>query len=342
MSFLLAIGMVLASLLLSAGVVWGAIGYAHRRGILDHPGYRRSHTLPTPRGGGVGIVLAALATVPAALLLPPTPWPLSVASGLAVALVLVALVGWLDDHRSLPVWPRFGVQLFAAALFSGLLLRTGLSWWWWPLLIVAGSWSVNLHNFMDGIDGLLALQAVFVATGLGLLSWSAGQPSLGLACACSAAGCAGFWLYNRSPARIFMGDVGSGSVGLLLFMLVAMLWRVDSSLLWPCLILCSAFVADASLTLLSRMLRGRRWYTAHREHLYQWMVRRGRSHGQVVMMYLGWNLLVASPLALIARFYPRMALPFCVAAYLAAAATWLALKRRLVRRHMRKVRHVVT
>ncbi|WP_329743246.1 glycosyl transferase family 4 [Dyella sp. A6] len=261
--------------------------------------------------------------------------------GLAVALLLVALVGWLDDHRSLPVLPRFGVQLLAASLFSALLLRTGMSWWWWPFLVIAGGWSVNLHNFMDGIDGLLAQQGVFVTATLAVLSYSVGQAPLGLACACSAAACAGFWFYNRSPARIFMGDVGSGSVGLLIFMLIAMLWQVDPNLLWPGLILCSAFVTDASLTLLSRMLRGRRWYTAHREHLYQWMVRRGRSHKQVVTIYLGWNLLIASPLALTSRIDPRMALPFCVVAYLAAAATWLALKRRLLRRHVQEVRHVI-
>jgi UDP-N-acetylmuramyl pentapeptide phosphotransferase/UDP-N-acetylglucosamine-1-phosphate transferase len=339
---MLAIGMMLASLLLSAGVVRLAIGYAHRRGMLDHPGYRRSHTLPTPRGGGIGVVVAVLATVPACLLLLPAAWPAVLVAGLAAAFVLVALVGWLDDHRPLPILPRFGVQLLAAALFSGLLLGTGLSWWWWPLLIVAGAWSVNLHNFMDGIDGLLAQQGVFVATGLAVLAGLAGQPALCAACVCTATACGGFWCYNRSPARIFMGDVGSGSLGLLLFMLIAMLWRIEHRLLWPALILCSAFVTDASLTLLSRMQRGRRWYNAHREHLFQWMVRKGCSHTGGVARYLGWNLLVALPLAAASLFVPGMALPFCVVAYLAAAATWLALKRRLLRRNLHKVRHVAT
>jgi UDP-N-acetylmuramyl pentapeptide phosphotransferase/UDP-N-acetylglucosamine-1-phosphate transferase len=310
--------------------------------MLDQPGRRRSHTLPTPRGGGIGIVAAVLATVPASLLLLPVAWPSAIAAGLAAAFALVALIGWLDDHRPLPVLPRFGIQLLAAALFSALLIGTGLSWWWWPLLVVAGAWSVNLHNFMDGIDGLLAQQGVFVAAGLAALAWLAGQPALCAACACTAAACGGFWRYNRSPARIFMGDVGSGSLGLLLFMLITMLWRIEHRLLWPALILCSAFVADASLTLLSRMQRGRRWYTAHREHLYQWMVRKGGSHTGGVARYLGWNLLVAMPLAAASLFIPGMALPFCVVAYLAAAATWLALKRRFLRRTPHKVRHVIT
>jgi UDP-N-acetylmuramyl pentapeptide phosphotransferase/UDP-N-acetylglucosamine-1-phosphate transferase len=332
--------MVLAALLLSAGMVRAAIGYAHRRGMLDQPGYRRSHRVPTPRGGGIGIVLAVLLTLPGCLRLLPAAWPAALVTGLAVALAAVALVGWLDDHRSLPILPRFAAQLGAAGLFSALLLATGLAWWWWPCLVLAGTWSINLHNFMDGIDGLLAQQTVFVASGLGAIAWLAGQPALCAACLCTAAAGAGFWRYNASPARIFMGDVGSGSLGLLLFMLVAMLWRVEHRLLWPSLILCSAFVTDASLTLLSRMQRGRRWYSAHREHLYQWMARKGGSHTGGVARYLGWNVLVALPLAAASLFIPGMALPFCIVAYLAAAATWLALKRRLLRRNLHKVRHV--
>ncbi|MDO1527301.1 glycosyl transferase family 4 [Fulvimonas sp. R45] len=330
---LLAPGLVLVSLLLSAGVVRAAIGYAHRRGMLDRPGQRRSHAVPTPRGGGIGVVVAVLVTLPVCLRLLAPAWPVTLVVALALAFAVVALVGWWDDHRPLPVLPRFSAQLAAAALFTAALLATGgLSWWWAPLLVLGGTWSVNLHNFMDGIDGLLAQQTVFVAAGLAVMAWLAGQPALCTACACLAAAALGFWRYNRSPARIFMGDVGSGSLGLLLFMLIAMLWRVEHRLLWPALALCSAFVTDAGLTLLSRMLRGRRWYTAHREHLYQWMVRSGCSHTGGTARYLGWNVLVALPLASASLFVSGMALPFCMVAYLAAAATWLALKRRLSRR----------
>jgi UDP-N-acetylmuramyl pentapeptide phosphotransferase/UDP-N-acetylglucosamine-1-phosphate transferase len=340
---MLAIGMVLASLLLALIVVRAAIGYAHRRGLFDQPGQRRSHSLPTPRGGGVGVMLAALLTMPICLLLLPQAWPAGLVAGLLVATVLVALVGWWDDHHSLPVLPRFGVQLLAVAGFSSVLLAAGgLSWLWWPLLVLAGAWSINLHNFMDGIDGLLAQQGIFVAGGLSVLAWAAGQPSLADACACLAAACLGFWWFNRSPARIFMGDVGSGGIGLLLFVLIAMLWARGHGLLWPALILCSSFVTDASLTLLSRIGRGRRWYTAHREHLYQWMVRSGCTHAAGGARYMAWNLLVAAPMAGVASCFPRMALSTCIVAYLASAAAWLALKRRLLRRDLRKVRHVAT
>lgn len=338
----LTLGWLLASLLITVLLVRAAIGYAHRRGMLDQPGQRRSHRLPTPRGGGIGIVVATLICAPGALWSLPMAWPAGVIAGLFVALFLVALVGWWDDHRSLPVLPRLAAQLLATGIFSMTLLATGLSWGWLPLLLADGVWSINLHNFMDGIDGLLAQQAIFVGTGLALLAYASAQPALATAAATLAAAALGFWCFNRPPARIFMGDVGSGSVGLLIFMFSAMLWQQDHGLLWPALILSSAFVADATLTLLTRMWRGRRWYTAHREHLYQWLVRRGGTHARADAAYLGWNLLIAAPLAWLAWSHLQMALPITIVVYLGAAAMWLALKRRCLRRHLPKAFHVAT
>ena len=333
-------GWLLTSLLITLLLVRGAIVYAHRRGMLDHPGQRRSHHLPTPRGGGIGIVVAMLVCLPGALWSQPAAWPSSVIAGLLAALLLVALAGWWDDHRALPVLPRLGAQVLAVGVFSLALLTTGLSWWWLPLLLIGGVWSINLHNFMDGIDGLLAQQAIFVGGGLALLAWGVAQPALALATAALATATLGFWYYNRPLARIFMGDVGSGSVGLLIFAFSAMLWRQDHALLWPALILSSAFVVDASLTLLTRMWRGRRWYTAHREHLYQWLVRRGGTHARADAIYLGWNLLIAAPMAWLAWSHLRMALPITMVVYLGAAAAWLALKRRYLRRHVSRASHV--
>lgn len=334
------IGWLPVAFLITWLLVRAAIGYAHRRGMLDQPGQRRSHRLPTPRGGGIGIVIAMLACLPGALWSLPAAWPPSVIAGLLAALFLVALAGWWDDHRALPVLPRLGAQVLGVGVLSLTLLMPGLSWWWLPLLLIGGVWSVNLHNFMDGIDGLLAQQAIFVGCGLALLAWAAAQPALAIAAASLAAAAVGFGYYNRPPARIFMGDVGSGSIGLLIFGFSTMLWRVDHALLWPALILSSAFVVDASLTLLTRLCSGRRWYTAHREHLYQWLVRRGATHAQVDAAYLGWNLLIAAPLAWLVCSHLRMALPVTMVVYLGAAATWLSLKRRCLRRHRPKAPHV--
>jgi UDP-N-acetylmuramyl pentapeptide phosphotransferase/UDP-N-acetylglucosamine-1-phosphate transferase len=337
------LGWSLVALAVAAVVARAAISYAHRRGMLDQPGQRRSHTLPTPRGGGIGIVLACLVAWPGVLWSLPGPWRMPLIAGVEISLLLVAAIGWWDDHRPLRQWPRLGVQLLATTLLgAGLLAGADLSWWWLPLLALAGGWSINLHNFMDGIDALLAQQGLVVAAGAGCLAASAGQPALAGAAFVTAAACLGFWVYNRPPARIFMGDVGSGSVGLLLFALSAMLWRIQPALLWPALILSSSFVADASLTLLNRFLRGRRWYAPHREHLYQWLVRSGRTHKRAAAWYLCWNVLVAAPVALFARLHPAMALPACVAVYTAAGATWIVTKRRCVRRVSQRDRHVAT
>jgi UDP-N-acetylmuramyl pentapeptide phosphotransferase/UDP-N-acetylglucosamine-1-phosphate transferase len=336
----MAMGWLLAALLITLLLVRGAIVYAHRRGMLDQPGQRRSHSMPTPRGGGIGVVLAMLICLPGALCSLPAAWPVSVIASLVGALLLVALAGWWDDHRPLPVLPRLGAQLLAVLWFSLTLMATGLSWWWLPLLLGAGTWSINLHNFMDGIDGLLAQQAIFVASGLAWIAWVALQPALAVAAGSLAAASLGFWFYNRPTAQIFMGDVGSGSIGLLIFAYTAMLWRLDHALLWPALILSSAFVVDASLTLLTRMLRGRRWHTAHREHLYQWLVRSDGTHARTDMAYLAWNLLIAAPLTWLACSHLRIALPITIVLYLTAAAVWLALKRRCLRRNLPGGRHV--
>lgn len=337
-----AIAWMLASLLLSMLLVRAAIAYAHRRGMLDQPGQRRSHSIPTPRGGGAGLVIAVWLTMTSALIVLPGVWPSVLIAGSAIATLLVAAVGWWDDHHALPVLPRLGVQLLAVLLFTASLLDGTLSWLWLPVLLLAGVWSINLHNFMDGIDGLLAQQIIFVGSGLALLSASAEQPSLATSAACLAAAGLGFWWYNRPRARIFMGDVGSGTAGLLIFMLTAMLWRVETDLLWPALILSSAFMVDAALTLLNRILRGRRWYTAHREHLYQWLVRSGFTHSSGGGCYLAWNVVVAAPLAMLAWIFPRLAFLICAVVYLAACAAWTLAKRHCLRRVSHKAHHVTT
>ncbi|UPG87355.1 glycosyl transferase family 4 [Luteibacter aegosomatis] len=331
-------GCAVAALVVSFASVRAAIAYAHRRGMLDAPGRRRSHTLPTPRGGGIGIVLGVLAGMPAALVLLPGSPGATVVAAFSVATVAVAAIGWLDDHGSLPIRPRLLIQLAATLLLClAVASRTSSLLWAIPLLL-AGVWCINLHNFMDGIDGLAAQQAMFFGAASAALAWSAGSPAIAGSALTMAAAATGFWWFNRSPARIFMGDVGSGTLGLFVFALSAMLWAFRTNLLWPALIFSSAFVIDATLTLLVRMLRGARWYTPHREHLYQWLVRRrGASHRRVALGYLAWNIMVCIPVAWIAYRSPAVA-PGCFGAvYLAGAAVWRTGKRHCLRRRERHV-----
>lgn len=289
-----------AACAVSAAFVWAAIRYAHRRRLIDQPGQRRSHRVPTPRGGGIGIVVAvvasglALATTDAAAPLPSFAW-------LLLPILAVALVGWIDDHGGLSARTRFATHC-AAALVIALPFWLGgaapLPGGWtvllMPFLVLALAWSINLHNFMDGIDGLLALQAIFVFATIAALLHAQAPPTFPYLLAWLAA-TAGFVPFNFPRARIFMGDVGSGVLGLLVA--VAVLWQLSApAVAWASgVAACSAFVTDATCTLLSRMLRGRRWYSAHREHLYQWLARSGFSHAQVVALYMGWNLLIVLP-----------------------------------------------
>ena len=299
----------LAAAALSAVATWFAIGYARRRRLIDEPGIRRSHSEPTPRGGGIGMVIAALVCA----CLPALARPVSsrfAAPALIGAIAIVAAVGWLDDHRGLPARWRLAAHCLAAIVFllpvilplvlvpAAVEMRfsVGAPLVWASLLavVIAIVWFINLHNFMDGIDGLLAAQAIFVFAALALLCSFASEPHAGQI-AVFAAAVVGFLPFNFPRARIFMGDVGSGTLGLLIA--IAVLWQMSAPRIAIAsgILLCSAFVTDATCTLVSRILRGRRWYSAHREHLYQWLARSGFRHSGVVAIYMAWNLVVVVP-----------------------------------------------
>ena len=313
-------------------VVIASLAYAHRRGLLDQPGQRRSHTHPTPRGGGIGIVAAVLLCAMPALALLPQAWPVSTVVVLALALLAVAAVGWRDDHGDLPALPRFAVHLLASFAVGAVLLwpfaqTDPKAWAWLFAIALVFTGSINAHNFMDGIDAILALQALFVLSGYALLAHGLGATALTAACLASAAACLGFLLFNLPPARIFMGDVGSGMLGLLVAAVAGLLVQRSIALLWPCAILASAFVADAALTLASRVLAQKRWYTAHREHLYQWMTRAGGSHAKTDGAYVLWNLIIVAPAAWAAVRWPAYGIAFCVGIYALSALVWWCGKR---------------
>ena len=332
---------------LAASGTWLGIVYARRRRLLDHPGQRRSHRIPTPRGGGIGMVAGLLFAVGAAAA-PADPAVRIVALAVLGAIVIVAGVGWIDDHRGLRAWMRLVAHGLAAAvvlaapavLFGsfdsparpGTLLMYSLAAAFPAVAIV---WSINLHNFMDGIDGLAALQAVFVLVALALLFRHAGYRNEAGCMALFATAVAGFVPFNFPRARVFMGDVGSGVLGLVIAL--AVLWQMTLPAIATAsgLVLCCAFATDATCTLLSRLWRGRRWYSAHREHLYQWLVRCGWSHARVVASYMGWNLLIVLPVVVWMNQLPAGADAqrwlACGGAYAAAAGVWWVGKRLCLR-----------
>lgn len=283
------------ALALAAGLLIAAAvrRYAVSRALLDPVEGRRLHRIPTPRGGGLAMVLPVLATL----------LGLAVAAGgrpgdfaPTAALALVALVGWMDDHRGLPVLPRLGAHAMAGLLLAtwigqllpanaagGLLLVLAF------LLVVT---SINLTNFMDGANGMVTLPAIAVGA---LAVWGAARwpavlgaeaallTTLGAVLAGSALG---FLPWNWPRARLFMGDVGSGALGLCFALLVLQAAVVEPRLALAMLLLLAPLWLDASLTLLGRAWRRERVWIAHRQHLYQWWVRCGASHATVSLAYL--------------------------------------------------------
>jgi Fuc2NAc and GlcNAc transferase len=312
-AFLMALACLLGAAIVTAIV--RKLAVAH--GLLDVPNERSSHGVTTPRGGGLSVVLL---TSVAALVLTQREvmdfdfFIASTGGGLAVG-----LVGFLDDRRPLPAAIRLAVHV-AAALWAltwlgGLpplqfgehLVRFG--WEGYLLGVVLITWALNLFNFMDGIDGLAASEAIYVAWGAAALaamqSMTGGIPELALA---FGAACAGFLVWNWPRARIFMGDVGSGYMGYLLALMAIGASRHDSAALWVWLILGGLFFMDASVTLLRRVLQGVPIQEAHRTHAYQWLARRWRSHRRVTLAAAAVNLLWLLPCAFLATSYPTRAM----------------------------------
>jgi Fuc2NAc and GlcNAc transferase len=298
--------------------------YALVRRLLDTPNARSSHRAPVPRGGGVAIVVSALSGSVAL-------WWLDAVTGRALAgLVLggllVAAVGYLDDHRDVRARWRIVVHGLAA---TGLLVAVGgLS----PLAflgmtvapgIIGGVvvwlstvWIVNLYNFMDGIDGIAAIEAVTVCAGAVVLLGVSGAPGLAALVAVYGAAALGFLAWNWPPARIFMGDVGSGFLGFSLAGLAVLSWTGTAIPVWSWLILLGAFIVDATVTLLRRIGRRERWYEAHCNHAYQHAARRLGAHRPVAsavgLLNLGWLL----PMAALSVCWPRWGAAVLVVAYL--------------------------
>ena len=272
---------------ISAAGTWLARGYALRRRLLDAPGERRSHEVATPRGGGIAIAVAALAAMAALALRQPLEIVLLACAGLG--LLLVAGIGWVDDHRPLSPWSRLVVHGVAAGWLVAGLYLSGRSV---PVALLAGGSAlvlVNVWNFMDGIDGIAGTQAVLVFAFLGATAGGGLPVHLGLA---FSAAVLGFLPFNMPRARIFMGDVGSGTLGYLVALSLGLWFDRQPTTAWPLALLpLSAFLLDAGLTLASRVLRGERWWLPHVGHAYQRWSRRAGSHMVPTLGFLSWTLL---------------------------------------------------
>ncbi|MBD8601597.1 glycosyltransferase family 4 protein [Pseudomonas sp. CFBP 8771] len=290
----------LVVLVLAHGLTFALRRYALARSLMDVPNARSSHTVPTPRGGGVAIVLVFLAAISGLALwgmLESRVWLALFGSG-----ALVAVVGFLDDHNHIAArWRLLGH--FAAGGWALLCLGgmpgvigavDGLAALWWVFGLLYLVWMLNLYNFMDGIDGIASVEAICVCAGACLIYALGGHAQLMWLPAVLAAAVSGFLLWNWPPAKIFMGDAGSGFLGLVLAVLSVQAAWIEPAYFWGWVILLGVFIVDATFTLLRRLLRGDKVYQAHRSHAYQYASRVYGRHLPVTLatasITLGWLL----------------------------------------------------
>ncbi|WP_288077676.1 glycosyltransferase family 4 protein [Pseudomonas sp.] len=305
------------NVLLSTGVVlfaflltWQLRLYALSRSVMDIPNARSSHTVATARGGGVAIVIVFLLSL---LIM----WfkqdiTLSVMLALLGGGGFIAVIGFIDDHGhiaarwrllghfSAAAWGIFWLGGMAPVVLFGL--RLDVQW----VIVVLGAlylvWMLNLYNFMDGIDGIASVEAITVCLSACAIYWFMGYFDLILPPMMLALATVGFLLWNFPPARIFMGDAGSGFIGFMLGLLSLVAARTALELLWVWLILLGVFIVDATFTLGRRLSRGERVYEAHRSHAYQFASRKVGKHLPVTvavgLINIFWLLPIAACVAI--------------------------------------------
>ncbi|MEX2110707.1 MAG: glycosyltransferase family 4 protein [Gemmatimonadaceae bacterium] len=313
--------------------------YALAQRLLDLPNARSSHDIATPRGGGVAITSTMVVGLLATGVIGIISW--SNVLGLAGGGALVAWIGFRDDKRHIaPQWRLMGHFVAAAWFLAWLAALPPFSsvnlpavWWWAGQAIAAVYivWLLNLTNFMDGIDGLAGIEAVTVCVGGGLLYViTARTGTLWLTPLLLAAATLGFLIWNWPPAEIFMGDVGSGFLGFMMAGLSLQAASVERSLFWSWLILLGVFIVDATVTLVTRIIRGKKFYEPHRSHAYQNAARRWGSHRQVTLAVGLINSLWLLPIAIAVGLQVMNGLLGLLVAYLPLVLTaiWLKAGRR--------------
>ncbi|MDP9688948.1 UNVERIFIED_ORG: Fuc2NAc and GlcNAc transferase [Pseudomonas mohnii] len=281
--------------------------YALSRSLLDVPNARSSHQLPTPRGGGVAIVLSFLVIIPLLGVAGGVSWPGLIA--LLGAGFSVAVIGFLDDHGhiaarwrllghfSAAAWALYWLGGLPAVSMFGLVVDLG-----WIGNILAAFylvWMLNLYNFMDGIDGLASLEAICVGLVISLIYYLTGFSELVWLPLLLTMAVTGFLYWNFPFARIFMGDAGSGFLGMTLGVLSIQAAWYAPQLLWAWLVLLGVFIVDATFTLVRRLLRGDKVYEAHRSHGYQFASRQFGKHVPVTLAIGVINLLWLAPIAIL-------------------------------------------
>ncbi|NOQ35870.1 MAG: glycosyl transferase [Methylococcaceae bacterium] len=315
--------------------------YALHKSLLDIPNHRSSHAVATPRGGGLSVVIVFLIFMIALQLFDLIQLAANQLNSIILASLLVAGIGFWDDHQHIAARWRFSVHLLAILIVLLLLPKLpsipllgfslNLSFFGFIFYSVSLVWLLNLYNFMDGIDGIASLETISVSLGAALLLFIQGDHNWSVLLVLLAVTVAGFMVWNWPHAKIFMGDACSGFLGLILGIFALMTTLGGLINLWSWLILLAVFITDASFTLITRFLGGERWYEAHCSHAYQNYARqlsqqfetqaldstkaRTKAHKQIDLSLVIINIFWLLPLAAIASFYPFWGLFISIIAF---------------------------
>jgi len=297
--------------------------------MIAQPGERQSHDVATPAGGGLGLIFSIVVTSLCLQYVLPIPgfWWQNMLPGI----LLLAIVGWRDDKYPVSSLLRLLVQLAVSFWLLGFgwlqftLRDVGL----FASATVAIVWLMNLYNFMDGSDGMAGFQGVFAGLVMAVVLQMGEQYSMALLALAVAAACAGFLPLNFPRARVFMGDVASVPLGFIFASLAVYGVQTGSMSLSVSILLMSLFFIDATLTLLTRVLSGERWYTAHAQHVYQRLIAQGWSHRKVLVAYQVVNVILVLPAIVLAEKYPQYAVVTVGLTFLLLGACWHIANRRL-------------
>jgi len=240
-----------------------------------------------------------------------------------------------------PAWLRLSAHFLAALwvfwIFHGMPpLRLGFTVWHWHHLgtligLIGFVWLINFYNFMDGIDGFAGMEAVFVSIGVLILLLIVGSFHLIWALVLLAAVVSGFLLWNLPPARLFMGDIGSGFLGYIFGVILIASVSERTLMPWPWLILLSCFWVDATITLIRRVLAGERWYQAHRTHAFQVAVDKLGGHRHVLLAATLINVFWLLPLSILSLDYSHFAVVVTVISMIPIMGLWWYLNRQRVK-----------
>lgn len=285
--------------------------YTLKKNLIDIPNDRSSHSIPTPRGGGLSIVILFLFSITFVDTLSNDIFFALLGSGL-----IIAIIGFWDDHDHIPAkWrllAHFTASFWVLYWLGGFtelhIFNYNINLGFIGLILVAFLfvWLLNLFNFMDGIDGIAATEAIFVLCAGAFFSWMHGLESLMFVTLMLAASTMGFLFLNWPPAKIFMGDVGSSFLGLMIG-IIAYVNISQGTPVWIWLILLAIFLIDSGVTLLRRILNGQKWYEAHCSHAYQHAAKKW-GHKKVTISVIVINIFWLFPLAVISYIKPELEL----------------------------------